>query len=94
MRECEAQWQHKWANGFCCFFFVLVGAPAAIVLRFDSWLANFFACFLPIILIYQPLHKLPIFLAESGLLPYYCVWGGNAVLAITALILLHRIVRH
>ena len=73
---------------------MLVGPPAAIVLRFDSWLANFFACFLPIILIYQPLHKLPIFLAESGLLPYYCVWGGNAVLAITALILLHRIVRH
>ncbi len=77
LRQCEAQWQHKWANGFCCFFFVLIGAPAAIVLRFDSWLANFFACFLPIIVVYQPLHKLPIYLAESGTLPCYCVWGAQ-----------------
>ena len=94
LRQCAAQWQHKWANGFCCFFFVLVGAPAAIVLRFDSWLANFFACFLPIIVVYQPLHKLPIYLAESGTLPCYCVWGANAMLGLVGLALLRRIVRH
>ncbi len=94
LRQCEAQWQHKWANGFCCFFFVLAGAPAAMILRFDSWLANFFACFLPIILLYQPLHKLPIFLAEAGFLPCYCVWGGNVVLAVASLATLRYIVRH
>ena len=37
----------RWANGFSCLCFVLVGAPMAIRLRHAEFLAIFFVCFLP-----------------------------------------------
>jgi lipopolysaccharide export system permease protein len=94
LRRLQTQCLHKWANGFCCFFFVLIGAPTAMLLRSGDWLMSFFACFLPIVLVYQPLHKLPIYWAESGMVPPYCVWLGDFLLAGVALAMLRRIVRH
>ena len=40
----------RWANGFSCFFFCIVGAPLAVKLRKSDYLTVFFMCFLPILI--------------------------------------------
>ncbi len=37
----------RWANGFSCFFFVLLGSPLAIQMRNSDLWTTFGACFLP-----------------------------------------------
>ena len=70
----------RWANGFSCLFFVLVGAPLAIRLRnADVW-TSFGLCFLPILLLYYPLLMYGLDRAKCGALPPYSIWLGNLVL--------------
>jgi lipopolysaccharide export system permease protein len=70
----------RWANGFSCLFFVLVGAPLAIRLRnADIW-TSFGLCFLPILLLYYPLLMYGLDRAKCGALPPYSIWLGNLVL--------------
>ena len=45
----------RWANGFSCLCFALVGATMAIRLRNSDVLTSFFLCFGPILLVYYPL---------------------------------------
>ncbi len=84
----------RWANGFSCLFFVLIGAPAGILLRNSDFLNSFFACFLPILLIYYPLLYLGVNEAKLGLLSSWSVWIGNVVLAICGTWLLRRVQRY
>jgi len=72
----------RWANGFSCFFFVLVGAPLAMSSRHSEFhfLNSFFFTFLPILLIYYPLMAYGVDRAKSGAMPSYSVWLGNAIL--------------
>jgi lipopolysaccharide export system permease protein len=84
----------RWANGFSCLFFVLIGAPAGILLRNSDFLNSFFACFLPILLIYYPLLYLGVNEAKLGLLSSWSVWIGNVVLAICGAWLLRRVQRY
>jgi lipopolysaccharide export system permease protein len=84
----------RWANGFSCLFFVLIGAPAGILLRNSDFLTSFFACFLPILLIYYPLLYLGVNEAKLGLLSSWSVWIGNVVLAICGTWLLRRVQRY
>lgn len=84
----------RWANGFCCLSFALVGAPIAIRRRQSEVLASFFACFLPILGLFYPMLFLGIRWAKDGVIPPAGVWTGNVVFAIWGLWLLRRMLRH
>jgi lipopolysaccharide export system permease protein len=84
----------RWANGFSCLCFVLVGAPVAIWLRQSEFIASFFACFLPILVVYYPLLAVSVDQAKDGALPPQAVWLGNIVLALLGAWLLRKVVRY
>lgn len=84
----------RWANGFSCFAFVLVGAPLAIRMKnADVW-TSFLVCFLPILIVYYPLLAYGVDLAKSGDLPPYCVWIGNIVLVAVGSLMIRRVLRY
>ncbi len=84
----------RWANGFSCLCFVLLGAPAGILLRNSDFLTSFFACFLPILLVYYPLLFLGVDQAKLGILPAWSVWTGNIILALAGAWLIRRVYRY
>jgi lipopolysaccharide export system permease protein len=84
----------RWANGFTCLCFVLVGAPAAIWLRNADVMTSFFACFLPILGIYYPLMMLGVSQAKSGSFPSWGVWIGNVILVVIGALLTRRVWRY
>jgi lipopolysaccharide export system permease protein len=84
----------RWSNGFSCLCFVLIGAPAGIILRNSDFLTSFFACFLPILLVYYPLLFLGVDQAKLGILPAWSVWTGNAILAVAGAWLIRRVSRY
>ena len=84
----------RWATGFSCLAFVLVGAPLAIQLRnADVW-TSFAICFLPILAVYYPLLAVSVDQAKSGDLPTWSVWIGNLLLAIVGWCILKRVQRY
>lgn len=93
LRYYETQFMHKWANGFSCLGFVMLGAPVAMLMRSSGYLSSFFVCFLPVLLIYQPLHKFPTVYAESGVLPTVSVWVATALLVLVGGLLLRFVNR-
>jgi len=84
----------RWANGFSCLCFVLVGVPVAAWLRFSEFIASFFICFLPILIVYYPLLAVSVDQAKDGVFPTYSVWIGNVVLAIAGVLFMRRVNRH
>ena len=84
----------RWANGFSCLCFVLVGAPLAILLRRSDFWSTFGMCFIPILLVYYPLLMYGVGRAKSGDLPAPVVWLGNGVLMLLAWYLIRRINRN
>lgn len=84
----------RWAEGFTCFFFVLVGAPLAILAKTSDYWTTFGMCFLPTILVYYPLYLFGLDQAKAGDMPPYGVWIGNVVLAGVGTILLARVRRY
>jgi lipopolysaccharide export system permease protein len=84
----------RWANGFSCLCFVLVGAPMAIRLKHAEFLAIFFVCFLPILLVYYPLLAVSVDQAKDGAFPPPAVWLGNIVLACWGIWLMRRVIRY
>jgi lipopolysaccharide export system permease protein len=84
----------RWANGFSCLCFVLVGIPVSIRMRFSEFIASFFICFLPILLVYYPLLAVSVDKAKDGFFPPQAVWLGNIVLAVAGIWLLRRGNRH
>src|SRR5690606_26684482 len=71
----------RWANGFSCLCFVMIGAPTAVLRKHGEFWGSFFACFLPILLIYYPMLVGCVDQAKSGTIPPQAVWLGNLVLA-------------
>ncbi|MFV2069740.1 MAG: LptF/LptG family permease, partial [Pirellulales bacterium] len=69
----------RWASGFACFSFVLVGIPLAIRLRTADIMTSFGLCFLPILIVYYPLFALGLDRAKYGRAPPAIVWLGNLV---------------
>lgn len=84
----------RWANGFSCLCFVLVGAPLAIYLRRSDFWSTFGLCFIPILLVYYPLLMYGVGRAKSGDLPPPIVWLGNAVLLLVGWLLVRQITRN
>ena len=84
----------RWANGFSCFFFCIVGAPLAVRLRKSDYLTVFFMCFMPILIAYYPLLALGVNMAKEGDLPPYSVWLGNVICGLVGVWLLRSVNRH
>lgn len=83
----------RWANGFSCLCFVLVGAPMAIRMRNADFLTSFFLCFLPILVVYYPVFMLGVDQAKRGSVPPVAVWFGNVLILLWGWWLLRRVVR-
>lgn len=86
--------QRRWATGFSCLCFVMVGAPLAVRLRNYDYVTNFFICFLPILGVYYPLLAASVGSSKSGDLPPISVWTGNAVMALVGLWLTRKVIRY
>jgi lipopolysaccharide export system permease protein len=84
----------RWANGFSCLCFVLVGAPLAVILRNSDFLTSFFICFLPTLLLYYPLLIFSVDRAKSGGIPAFSVWLGNAIMVACGCWLVRRVLRY
>jgi lipopolysaccharide export system permease protein len=84
----------RWANGFSCLSFVLIGIPVSVKLRFSEFIASFFICFLPILIVYYPLLAVSVDQAKNGVFPPQAVWAGNIVLAIAGIWLMRRVNRY
>ena len=83
----------RWANGFSCLGFVLIGAPMAVRRRHGEFWGSFFACFLPILLVYYPMLVGCVTQAKDGAIPPQAVWLGNFVLAAWGVWLMRRVIR-
>ena len=94
LHRLETEPWRRFASGFACLCFVVVGAPLAIRLRTADVWNTFAICFFPILLVYYPLLAFGLDRAKSGELPSYMVWLGNAVLGIIGLFLYRRMVRY
>jgi lipopolysaccharide export system permease protein len=84
----------RWANGFSCLCFVLIGAPLAMWWRNSDTMFIFFVCFGPILIVYYPLLAFGLDAAKRGALSPHCVWLGNAILACWGLWLLQKVLRY
>jgi lipopolysaccharide export system permease protein len=84
----------RWANGFSCLCFVLIGVPVAVWLRFSEFIASFFVCFLPILVVYYPLLAVSVDQAKDGVFPPQSVWLGNILLSLAGVWLLRRVNRY
>ena len=84
----------RWAAGFCSFFFVLLGAPMAIWMRRSDFFSSFFACFLPILLLYYPLLMFGLDQAKNGTLPPMSVWVANISIGLIGLWFLRQMHRY
>jgi len=69
----------RWASGFSCLAFAMVGLPLATLLRTSDYMTTFGICFLPIVIVYYPLFALSLDLAKDGAVPPIFVWLGNSV---------------
>ena len=93
INKLRAEPYRRWANGFTCLCFALLGTPVAIRLRHADVLTNFFVCFLPILALYYPLLMFSQGLSTSGTLPPCSFWTANVLISIPAIFLLRRIVQ-
>ena len=84
----------RWANGFSCLFFTMVGAGLAIKLRTVDFWTTFGVCFLPILIVYYPFMMFGVDRAKSGEMPPYGVWLGNVILLLAGVWLLRRAIRY
>ncbi|MEM9186914.1 MAG: LptF/LptG family permease [Planctomycetota bacterium] len=90
----HAEPHRRWATGFSCLAFVAVGIPVSIIMRKGEFLASFFMCFAPILIVYYPLLMVSVDKAKGGAVPPASVWVGNAVLALSGSYLMRRVIRY
>ena len=70
----------RWANGFSCLAFAMIGIPIALRMKTSNYATTFGVCFLPILAIYYPLFMVGLNGAKGGDLPAYGAWLGNLTL--------------
>ncbi len=80
----------RWANGFSCLAFAIIGVPVALRLRTGNYATTFGACFVPILLLYYPLFMFGLNGAKMNTMPAWSVWMGNIACAVVGLLLLRR----
>ena len=80
----------RWASGFSCLAFALIGIPVAMRLRAGNYATTFGVCFLPILFLYYPLFMFGLNGAKMGTLPPWSAWLGNIACAAVGIVLLIR----
>ena len=84
----------RWANGFSCLCFVLVGIPLAMWLRNSDVWSTFGFCFVPVLIVYYPLLLIGVSRAKSGDWPPYSVWLSNLLFLLVGLWILRKVRRY
>ncbi len=84
----------RWANGFSCLCFALVGAAMAIRMKNSDALTSFFLCFGPILLVYYPVLIFGVDRSKAGAINPYAVWMANGILVLWGMWLLRRVIRY
>ena len=74
--------QRRFAAGFSCLAFVWIGTTLAIWSKKTDIFASFFACFIPILILYYPLLMLGLEWGKSGTAPPIFIWSGNLFIAL------------
>jgi lipopolysaccharide export system permease protein len=90
----QAEGPRRWANGFGCLCFALLGIPIAMRSRSSDTMSVFFQCFLPILLVYYPLLVTGENLARAGIYPGLSVWLADAILLAVGTTLTWRSLRN
>ncbi len=90
IRQLQTEPYLRWANGFSCLCFVLLGSPVSMYRRSENFLMNFFVCFLPILIVYYPVLMVVKELTTSGAIPPAGYWAANLSIAIPGAFLLYR----
>lgn len=90
IRQLQTEPYLRWANGFSCLCFVLLGSPVSMYRRSENFLTNFFLCFLPILIVYYPMLMVAKELTTSGALPPVGYWSANLSIAVPGAFLLYR----
>jgi lipopolysaccharide export system permease protein len=91
----DVELQMRPALSLGCLFFILVGCPVGIWFSRSDYLSAFITCFLPIVFVYYPLMLCGTGMAKEGrfnMIPL--VWGADAVVALSGLILSWRLLRN
>ena len=89
----EAEPYRRWANGFCCLAFVLIGATYSIRRRVADFWNCFATVFFPVVVAYYPIFQFGVNQAKAGNLPPYSVWMGNIFFLAVGLWLVQRLIR-
>ena len=89
----EAEPYRRWANGFCCLAFVLIGATYSIRRRVADFWNCFATVFFPVVVAYYPFFQFGVNQAKAGNLPPYSVWMGNIFFFALGLWLVQRLIR-
>ena len=89
----EAEPYRRWANGFCCLAFVLIGATYSIRRRVADFWNCFATVFFPVVVAYYPIFQFGVNQAKAGNLPPYSVWMGNIFFFAVGLWLVQRLIR-
>jgi len=84
----------RWAAGFSCLCFALVGTAMAIRMKNSDALRSFALVFFPILVVYYPLLAFGVDRAKAGAITPYAVWMGNAMLVLWGTWLLRRVIRY
>lgn len=93
--RCMTEIHGRYALSASCFFFVLLGAPVAILQGRRQFLTTFLLCFLPILLAYYPVVLGMMSLSKSGTVdPIWAMWVGNVAMTVFGLWFLHRVLRY
>lgn len=82
----------RWAGGFSCLAFAMVGVPVAMIMRKSDFLASFFVCFAPILIVYYPMLMVSVDQAKGGKFPPQAVWAGNLVLLAAGALLMRAVI--
>ena len=80
----------RWATGFTCLAFAIVGIPVAILLQSSDFMTIFGICFLPILIVYYPIFALSLDLAKEGVVPPIFVWLPNCLALSLAIPLMRK----
>jgi len=94
-RRYRTEIHSRFSMAASCFFFTLVGGPFAMLQARRQFITTFIICFLPILLVYYPVMFLMVNLAKTGTVdPTWAVWVPNAILCVTGLTVLRKVVQH
>jgi lipopolysaccharide export system permease protein len=94
LRKLQIEGVRRWAGGFSCLVFAVVGAAVAIRFRFsDSW-SIFLFCFVPILIVYYPILALVSDAVRAGRLPPVSLWASNLVTLAIGLAILRSVLKN